>query len=81
MILCFAILYFFQACFAVYPSTKIPMSLSKGVEIIRENYTFTLQYVTHPVDTIHGNSKLIIRFANNMLQAHCARHIEDYIRI
>ena len=57
------------------------MSLSKGVEMNREKYTFTLEYVTHPVDTIHGNSKLIIRFANNMLQAHCARHIEDYIRI
>ena len=57
------------------------MALSKGVERNQENYTFTLQHVTHPVDTIHGNSKLIIRFANNMLQAHCARHIEDYIRI
>ena len=60
---------------------KFQISLSKGVEMNRKKYTFTLEYVTHPVDTIHGNSKLIIRFANNMLQAHCARHIEDYIRI
>ena len=57
------------------------MVLSKRVEWNQENFTFTIQHVTHPVDTIHGNSKLIIRFANNMLQAHCARHIEDYIRI
>ena len=42
---------------------------------------FVVFWCDTPCYKIHGNSKLIIRFANNMLQAHCARHIEDYIPI
>ena len=57
------------------------MSIVKRGKLEPERITFLFFHVTHTVDTIHGNSKLIIRFANNMLQAHCARHIEDYIRI
>ena len=60
---------------------RYSMSIVKRGKSEPERITFLFFHVTHPVDTIHGNSKLIIRFANNMLQAHCARHIEDYIRI